>query len=129
MGGREMNRIVRTRLSIIAVLLIAPMTLVGCTEEMIDEFCDFYCAMICIPDCLIGLISGDIRFCSLCIFGCHDWGYCPLESLQGCIDNPDECTTMFELYQTAMETCEAYPEECAMVLDSYAQSLDTDAKE
>ena len=64
-----------------------------------------------------------------CMAGCEWYGPCgdlSSGSLQGCIDNPDECSAMFELYQAAIDTCEAYPEQCADVLDSYAQSFDTE---
>jgi len=108
-----MNHVNRSRLNIIALLFIVPMTLVGCT-------CEVYCSVFCLPE--------PYPLNLACYDNCLDYE-CPLGSLQGCIDNPDECMTMSELYQEAMQTCEAYPDECNEVLDTYAQSFDTDAKE
>jgi len=113
-----MNRIIRSELSIIAVLLVVPMAFVGCTDPMLWQT---MCAAICLP---FAMLNG--YFWIACIGHCN--GYRPV-SLQGCIDNPDDCAAMFELYEAAMQTCEAYPEECAEVLDSYAQSFDTDGEE
>jgi hypothetical protein len=103
----------RFRLSIIPVLLMVPMTVVGCT-------CEIYCSVFCLPE--------PYPFNLTCYDNCLDYE-CPLGSFQGCIDSPDECAAVFELYQAAIDTCEAYPEECAEVLDCYAQSFDTDAEE
>jgi len=123
-----MNRIIRFRLSIIAVLFMVPMTFLGCTQEQ----CETMCEVFCYPTWI--LFGGDPRAYFECFWGCtgpygYDCETLPGGSLQGFIDSPDECAGMFELYQAAIDTCEAYPDECAKVLDSYAQSVDTDAEE
>jgi len=114
-----MNCMIRSKLSIIAVLLIGFMPFVGCNQDPIS-LCWGMCATICLPFWIAGPWGWMACFgqCSV---------ICPT-SLQGSEDNPDDCAAMFELYQAAIDTCEAYPEECAEILDSYVQSFDTDAE-
>ena len=118
-----MNRIIRSRLSIIAVLFIVPMTFLGCA----DQACEVFCRVTSLLCYFQSDPPGNPIYIQQCYYGCLEG--CLPGSLQGCIDNSDECAAMFELYQAAIDTCEAYPEECAEVLDSYAQSFDTDAEE
>ena len=108
-----MNRTIRSRLSIIAVLFIVPMTFLGCTQEQCESMCELFCfpALILFPN-HPWEYWGCIDNCTLQ----YDCGSLPPGSVQGWIDNPDQCAAMFQLYQEAMQTCEEYPEECNEVL-------------
>ena len=120
-----MNCLIRSRLSIIAVLFVVPMTSASCTQQA----CQNFCGVICFPQWII--FGGDPRPVQECIYWCNEQ-YCaglPSGALQGCMDNPDKCAAMFELYQEAMQTCEEYPNECAVFLEDMAQSFHTDAEE
>ena len=110
-----MNRIIRSKLSIITVLLILSMPFVSCGYDP-WMWCYGACAAICSPFLIVN------PWASLVCFGqCSE--ICP--PLQGCEDNPDDCAAMFELYEAAMEVCEEYPEECQQAFDSWVESLDT----
>jgi len=108
-----MNRTIRSRLSIIAVLFIVPMTFLGCTQEQCESMCELFCfpALILFPN-HPWEYWGCIDNCTLQ----YNCGSLPPGSVQGWIDNPDQCAAMFQLYQEAMQTCEEYPEECNEVL-------------
>jgi hypothetical protein len=108
-----MNRVVRSRLSGIAVLLITPLVLIGC---MNCDICSTFCYEVC-PDVGCMLICGF----TLC-------GHCA-GAPQGCTENADECAATSEYYQAAIQFCEEYPEDCARILDALVGSLDTDAEE
>ena len=115
-----MNRIIRSRLSGIAVLLIVSMAVVGCNAT-----CDI-CHLTC------GLV-GNIIIAYICILvSCPE---ClspadPAAISQFCEENPDECTATFEQIQTAaIQFCEASPQECNDLFDSWVELFDTDAEE
>jgi len=109
-----MNRIIRSRLSIIALLFVVPMTFVGCADLACEVFCEVS-YLVCFLQS-----GGNPIYAQECYYGCLET--CPPGSLQGCIDNPDECAATLEQLETAaIQICEEYPEECADVLDSYAQ--------
>ena len=118
-----MYRMIRSRLSIIAMFLIAPIALIGCmTCDECGNFCMNFCSLfgyggffMCIPFCSGGL----------CNPVCLNDG-----SSQYCAESPGECTAMFEQFQMiAIEFCEEYPEECQQAFEAWVESLDAESEE
>jgi hypothetical protein len=119
-----MNRIIRSRVSGIAVLLIVSMAIVGCAN---CDLCAGYCVYTFVPVCIIP------PFTIFCIVGCMQ-ALCPhcigTGAYQDCAEDPDECASSFEQLQTtAIEFCEEYPEECQQYMDAWLEASDTEAEE
>ena len=130
-----MNRILRSRLSIIAVLLVVPLIFSGCVEFCVG--CASACLLasaigctflygFCTPVCIVAVcpICADILLCEYAPY------YCPelLEQSQMaatpfCAEDPEECTATFEQFElAAIQFCEEYPEECQQAFDAYLES-------
>ena len=119
-----MNRMRRSRLSCIAVLLIVSMAIVGCAN---CELCIGYCAYTFVPVCIIP------PFSIACMVWCAQ-ALCPhcigTGAYQDCAETPDECTaTVEQLQTTAIQFCEEYPEECQEYFDAWVESLDEETGE
>jgi len=107
-----MNRMIRSRLACLTIILMLGLGAVGCGP---------LCALFCLitqpqdfPICLIGLCLG-AGFSS---------------TSQDCAGNPDECAATFEQQQTAViQFCEEYPEKCQQAFDAWVESLDTEAED
>jgi hypothetical protein len=145
-----MNRMRKSKLSLLVVLLLLPLVLAGCTVEGL--WYSFMAA--CIPPSYLACITrhpgqlSDLIACSvtsyywcgfLSIFGglllddfcskfpdlCdaifEDWG---TEAIQLCEEYPDDCAEVFEQMQiAAIEYCETNPAECQEAFDSWVESL------
>lgn len=116
-----MNRIIRSRLSCIAVVLIISMTLLGCNN------CDV-CNLV-----RIVLGWGNIVFSFFwMVFLCPQCltSYDLTAMSEFCKDNPNECSAMFEqMHMATIEFCEEYPEECQRAFDAWVESSDAEAEE
>jgi len=116
-----MNRMIRTRLSGIAVLLVVPLIPMGClTCEDCTTFCDDLCYDVPpFPGLLI---------CNMPCMFVMCWSTCASvyqsEESQVCLENPEECAAMSEYYQAAARFCEAYPEECQEYFDAWVESME-----
>ena len=139
-----MNRIMRSRLGRLLLLLLVPVVLAGwtcpgsgCCEECplsmvmvvacvvpcVPLASIFYCGHEDHPMACIGNIY--MQFSWVCIFVCAS-----LFAWLPCTENPDEYTATFEQFQlAAIQFCEEYPEECQEAFDTWAESLDTEAEE
>jgi hypothetical protein len=116
-----MNRIIRSRLSCLAVLLLVPLAFSACTN--CNDAPDG-CMVVCYPTMLanpllylmcVGTCLREV--CSVC--DCP-WAGEPQDS---------KYTPAFEYYQAAIEFCEEYPEECQEYFDAWVESLDEEAEE
>ena len=116
-----MNRIIRSRLSRIAVLVAVSMAVVGCMDcnTCIEDIClptlifVQYCIAILCPKCIQGLDGSD----------------CSAATSQICEDNPNECTATWEQMQlSAIQFCGENPGECQEAFDVWVESLE-EAKE
>jgi len=117
-----MNRIIRSRLSGVAVILLLPMILMGCTK--------YWCGVICgYPTYVCTVIPFiPILLCNFYMYSCLFLGGCRLPSAEYCMENPEECAAMYEQMQTQfIELCEEYPEECQEYFDSWVESLEEEA--
>ena len=109
-----MNRIIRSRLSCLAVLLLAPLALFACTN---CDDCVGACYGVCFPALInplvylmcVGTCAGE--FCTYA---------CDFTELQ----QDSKYTPAFEYYQAAIEFCEEYPEECQQAFDAWVESMD-----
>jgi len=112
-----MNRIIRSRFSGIAVVLLFPLVFLGCST------CDDTCAFLSLP-CLPG---GSLFV--MCWAACMSM--CSGQQISSdCTEHSDECAATFEQMQTlAIQFCEEYPEECQEYFDVWVESFDTDAEE
>jgi len=126
-----MNRIIRSRLSCLILLLLVPLALSAC-EQLGFYLCFSPCALLC-----SSLLDQDpISYLApLCFISC---GYlCDVDfyiaepgTLQECSENPDGCAATYEQLQlAAIQFCEEYPEECQEYFDAYVESLDEDGEE
>ena len=108
-----MNRI-RSRLSIMGVLLLALTVLYGCTYDVCWSICVIPCTpLILVPPMFWTCGTECSHFC-----GTH------FQSLQNCSERPDECAATWEQLQlTAIEFCEEYPDECQQYFDAWVESL------
>jgi len=117
------NRIMRSKLSIIAVVLFLPLILMGCGSNC--YLCHLGCSLCGIIQNLFGL---------LCYFGCL-YEHCPDcppvgTPPQACAENPDENAATFEQMEIeAIEYCEEYPDECQQAFDTWIESLEEEAIE
>ena len=121
-----MNRMIRSRLSGVSVVLLLALVLAGCGSV---------CQVVCMPPSVItcfNLFGGNLLSLPLCV-GAALWAcssVCGVEFDLACTENPDDCTATFEQLQLAgIQYCEEYPEECDQFFDSWVESFDTDAEE
>jgi len=118
-----MNRMTKSQLTGVVVVLLLANSLLGCTCNQ--------CLIGCTDFCL-GL--DDPSSAQNCIFPCV-FVWCPIactgtEANQTCTDNSDERAAMYEYYQdAAIQICEEYPEECQEAFDTYIESLDEEDTE
>ena len=128
-----MNRILRSRLSIIAYVLLIPIILLGCDPESCREAAIAVCTIGCTPPCgLASLIDPFLYF--WCMLACgvvclSPWAeVCP--SSLACAENPEQCAASFEQLQlAAIEFCDEHPEECQQAFDAWVASLDEEDTE
>ena len=124
-----MNRILRSRLSCIAVVLLIPIILLGCDRETCLDAVFGVCGLGCNLPC--GIVSDPLLFL-LCMGGCVLVCTGPLiescpSSLE-CADDPAECAATWEQMQTtAIQICEEYPEECQQAFDTWVESFEEEA--
>ena len=125
-----MNRIRRSRLSAIAVVLLIPMILIGCNSEECAKTVTGVCVLACAGPCIVGTLDYGYPIPHLCILGCVALcyntlsGVCALPYL-ACTEDPDECAATWEQMQTTViQFCEDYPEECQQAFDTWVESLD-----
>jgi len=122
-----MNRMISSRLSIIAVFLIFPMTIVGC-QEIVCEACGLTCLVL-----TLGLIPLTWACMSTLCYGCMSISAAHMDasSIQAvisqlCDEYPDECAVAFRFYQNGpIPFCEDYPDECQQAFDAWVEALDT----
>jgi len=105
-----MNRIMRSCLSGIALVLLLPVVLMGCSSGC--AYCGMFCLIL-----MSGAPSGQnllyamACFCTVCRPCCD---LSPMAAYQDCADNPGECAATLEQYQTAAtQFCEENPDDCA----------------
>ncbi len=106
-----MNRILRSKLSCIAVALLFPLVLLGCST------CKEGCLFLSVP-----CIMGGPMLWVVCLGACMSM--CPQYQISSdCTDTPDECVAMFEQMQiAAIQFCEEYPDECQEAFDAWADA-------
>ena len=105
-----MNRIIRSSLSVIAVVLLIPVVFLGCST------CEDGCSLLSLP-CYLG---GPLFL--ICWAACMN--VCVgQQTFSDCTESPDECTTTFEELQiAAIQFCEEYPEECQEAFDTWVDA-------
>ena len=144
-----MNRVIRSRLTGIAVILIIPLFFTGCINCKTCELC-FYSGMIpclvaCAPVypyppltfiCPIGCTFGYIAFvCAACVDMLDEcsgewepWLKMQMASIEFCKETPDEFASTYEQFQlAATEYCEEHPEKCQEAFDTWLESFDEEA--
>ena len=108
-----MNRMIRSRLSCIAVLLLLPMVFVSCgmpcdeCMEALESFCRLFYE-----------VEADFSYFCMVMrpYICYP---------TGCEDYPAECAANWEQMQTiAIQFCEAHPQECQQAFYSWVASLE-----
>ena len=116
-----MNRMIRSRLSSIAVVLIVSTALVGCCE-----LCGVTCYVL-----TLGIVWPLLYICAcaLCPVCVADISPCYSDisaaMSQLCEEYPDQCAATFEYYQNAsIPFCEEYPETCQQAFDAWVESLE-----
>ena len=121
-----MNRMIRSRLSGVSVVLLLALVLAGCGSV---------CQVVCMPTSVIAcfnLFGENLLSVPLCV-GAALWAcssVCGVEFDLACTENPDDCTATFEQLQLAgIQYCEEYPEECQQYFDSWVESFDMEAEE
>lgn len=127
-----MNRMITSRLSGIAVVLLIPIILLGCNEETCINAVFGVCGLGCSLPCgYASLFIPD--FFPACAVMCGFFCYFDLvESCYSlnCTGDPDECAATFEQLQLeAIRFCEEYPDECQQAFDAWVEPLDTEAME
>ena len=113
-----MNRMIRSRLSGVSVVLLLALVLAGCGDV---------CLVVCMPSLVIGcfnLLDENLLFLPLCagaaLLSCST--LCGVELPMSCAENPDECAATYEQLQlAAIQFCEEYPEECQEAFDAWAE--------
>ncbi len=113
-----MNRMRKSRLGVIAVVLLVPTILMGCNQ--------YGCAALC--GLFVYLPCNEQGLGPLCVFmfaACFALGGCWLLPAEYCGEDPEECAAMYEQFQIAgIEFCEEHPEECQEAFDTWVESLD-----
>jgi len=118
-----MNRMIRSRLSCLAVVLLIPVVLCGCEEVIVG-----LCGLICSPFPIFAPGPGTVFFL-FCVMDCLGIVQATEDS-QMCLENPDECAATYEQLQlAAIDFCEEYPEECQQAFDAWVKSPDTEASQ
>jgi len=118
-----MNRIIRSRLTGIAVVLLL-VVLSGCQQLCFSEICVPVCVMLMPPD--FNHPFDPWIFLGGCCLGCA--GLCREVFPLFFTDNSAECAATFEYYQdAAIQLCQEYPEECQEYFDAWVASLDEEA--
>jgi len=114
-----MNRIIRSRLGIIAVILILPMALVGCNNCGV---CSIVIPLLAWGNIVFALFWG-MLLCPHCVSSAD------LTAIsEFCEENPDECVATWEQMQTvAIEYCETNPEECQQAFDIWVEGIEEEA--
>jgi hypothetical protein len=114
-----MNRMIRSRLSGVSVVLLLALLLAGCGGV---------CLVVCMPSVVIGCFNAleeNLLFLPLCA-GVAAWGcssVCGVEFPLSYNENPDECAATWEQMQfAAIEFCEEYPDECQEAFDSWTEA-------
>jgi hypothetical protein len=117
-----MNRISRSGFSAIAIILTAPLGLMGCLD---CDRCNYVCYESCLDTGLLPLMVFCQVFAGRCMYLlCPS---CILATSQDCENDPDKCTAMSENYQAAIQLCNEYPEECQQAFDAWVESLEKEA--
>jgi hypothetical protein len=120
-----MNRIIRSRLACIAVLLIVTMAIVGCGQNCF--LCNRFCLSLAGSGGAFIVIPCMLTLCPSCLESAGSPR--PLQMSQLCEENPADCVATFEQMQmAAIELCEEHPEECQQAFDAWVESLDPDAE-
>jgi len=126
-----MNRILRSRLCCIAVLLLILIVLLGCERIVhLIPLCAFACEVLCAvtntPPPL------DAICWSLCVPGCVVVGL-DIEvprNLEYCAANRGECADRLDDYLAAgYQYCKAYPEDCQQFFDTWVEASEEEATE
>ena len=117
-----MDRIIRSKLSGILVVLFLANSFLGCTcNECVGVWCPTVCSL---SGPLVFLCAVACAF-SLCKPICDQTG-----AYQDCTENPDECAATYEQLQlAAIEFCNEYPEECQEAFDTWVESFEEEAIE
>ncbi len=114
-----MNRIIRSRLSGVSVVLLLALVVAGCGDV---------CLVVCMPSLVIGcfnLLEENLLSLPLCagaaLLTCST--VCGVEFPMSCTENPDECAATYEQLQlAAIQFCEEYPEECQEAFDTWVDA-------
>ena len=96
-----MNHMRRSRLSGIALLLIVPLILVGCTPELLCDFCRGSCAIVCSPF-LLFFYPPMVMFYPYCVVMCM-WDICTI--CEGTTSFDEWAAIDEELQLAAIEFC------------------------
>ena len=139
-----MNRMRKSKLSLLVVLLLLPLVLAGCT------FQQFWASLmaVCIPPAYLTCITrfpGELSDLIECSVGAFYWcGFVTLifteifypfpyqseallepmgaEAIEFCEEYPDDCAEVFEQMQiAAIEYCETNPAECQEAFDTWLE--------
>jgi hypothetical protein len=114
-----MNRMIRSRLSGVSVVVLLALLFAGCGDV---------CLVVCMPSVVIGcfnLLEENLLFLPLCagaaLLSCST--LCGVELPMSCSENPDECAATYEQLQlAAIQFCEEYPEECQEAFDAWTEA-------
>lgn len=120
-----MNRVTRSRLTCLAVILTLSLVLTGCPPEVVCVASLLDCISCVLPSYPPDYPpEGAYALCAMACLAVQCQFPFPCEILTG-----DSAATWEQLQTAAIQYCETYPEECREALDSSLEAPDTEPEE